>query len=170
MLVFPIVLALAIAATLVLMDAGVTPSLAFAGPVVASYLFVMVCERFLPFHRSWLRSQGDISVDLGHLVVSGAITLRLLEPLMLALAVAIGGWVAPLVDGGIWPNGWPLLAQLPLALIVGEFFMYWVHRLAHEVDFLWRFHAVHHSEPGAVGALRPLLGRPRHLPAREHSD
>jgi sterol desaturase/sphingolipid hydroxylase (fatty acid hydroxylase superfamily) len=147
MAVFPVVLAAAIAATIALMDFGVPPPIAFAGPVVAAYLFVMVCERFLPYHRSWLRSQGDISVDLGHLVVSGAITLELLRPAMLALAVALGGWVSPLVGPGIWPGTWPILAQLFLALIVGEFFMYWAHRLAHEVDFLWRFHAVHHSAP-----------------------
>jgi sterol desaturase/sphingolipid hydroxylase (fatty acid hydroxylase superfamily) len=147
MAVFPVVLGAAIAATLALMDRGVPPAVAFTGPVVASYLFVMLCERFLPYHRSWQRSRGDVSVDLGHLVVSGAITLELLRPAMLALAVALGGLVAPIVGGGVWPGQWPLLAQLPLALIVGEFFMYWVHRLAHTTDFLWRFHAVHHSAP-----------------------
>ena len=40
---------------------------------------------------------------------------------------------------------WPLVAQL--ALGVGEFSMYWVHRLAHTWELLWRFHAVHHSAP-----------------------
>ncbi|MEM9174417.1 MAG: sterol desaturase family protein, partial [Myxococcota bacterium] len=34
-----------------------------------------------------------------------------------------------------------------LALVFGEFFMYWVHRLTHEIDGLWRFHALHHSAP-----------------------
>jgi len=145
MLVFPVVLAASIAATLALMDRGVEPALAFTGPVVGAYLFVMLCERFLPFHRSWQRSRGDVSVDLGHLLVSGGLTLELLRPLMLALAVAIGGWISWVVGAGIWPHSWPLVAQLVPALIIGEFLMYWVHRLAHEWDFLWRFHAVHHS-------------------------
>jgi len=147
MLVFPVVLAASIAATLALMDRGVEPALAFTGPVVGAYLFVMLCERFLPFHRSWQRSRGDVSVDLGHLLVSGGLTLELLRPLMLALAVAIGGWISWVVGAGIWPHSWPLVAQLVPALIIGEFLMYWVHRLAHEWDFLWRFHAVHHSAP-----------------------
>ncbi len=30
-------------------------------------------------------------------------------------------------------------------LVVGEVFYYWIHRLSHEVPFLWRFHAIHHS-------------------------
>ena len=32
-----------------------------------------------------------------------------------------------------------------LGLIIGEFGLYWAHRLSHEHDFMWRFHAVHHS-------------------------
>jgi sterol desaturase/sphingolipid hydroxylase (fatty acid hydroxylase superfamily) len=30
-------------------------------------------------------------------------------------------------------------------LVVGEVGYYWGHRWSHEVPFLWRFHAVHHS-------------------------
>jgi ornithine lipid hydroxylase len=45
----------------------------------------------------------------------------------------------------LWPSTWPLWGQLVMALIVAEFGYYWVHRLSHEVGWLWRFHAVHHS-------------------------
>lgn len=43
-----------------------------------------------------------------------------------------------------------ILGQMPFSLlvvfiyIVGEFFRYWVHRLQHQVPFLWKYHAVHH--------------------------
>ena len=40
-----------------------------------------------------------------------------------------------------------LLAQLPLALVVAELVEYSFHRLMHEVPWLWRFHATHHSAP-----------------------
>ena len=30
-------------------------------------------------------------------------------------------------------------------LIISDFLIYWGHRLQHKVDFLWRFHKVHHS-------------------------
>ena len=30
-------------------------------------------------------------------------------------------------------------------LLLGDAGRYWGHRLAHEIPFLWRFHAVHHS-------------------------
>jgi sterol desaturase/sphingolipid hydroxylase (fatty acid hydroxylase superfamily) len=145
--IFPVVLAASIAATIALMDAGVSATFAFVPPIAAVYLLVMTLERVLPFHRSWQRSYGDIHVDLGHMIVSGGIGLELLRPLMLMLAVAIGSAIAKVAPGGAWPGEWPLLAQLLLALVIGEFFMYWVHRLAHEWEWLWRFHAVHHSAP-----------------------
>jgi sterol desaturase/sphingolipid hydroxylase (fatty acid hydroxylase superfamily) len=147
MTIFPVVLGGAIAATVALMAGGVNPVAAMAAPLLVAYLIVASCERGLPFYESWKRSKADIHVDVGHFVVSGIITLELLRPAMLLLAVAIGGWLAPRFGGALWPAGWPLVAQLVLALVVGEFFMYWAHRLGHEVELLWRFHAVHHSAP-----------------------
>ncbi|NES98371.1 MAG: sterol desaturase family protein [Desertifilum sp. SIO1I2] len=39
----------------------------------------------------------------------------------------------------------PLFLQLTEAILVADFSYYIAHRLLHEVPFLWRFHAVHHS-------------------------
>ncbi len=145
--VFPLTLGCAVGVTIWLMERGVAPVAAFAGPVVASYLLLMMLEPLVPYHRSWLRSRGDVKVDLGHLIVSGALTLELLRPLMLALGIAAGGWLSLRIGSTLWPSDWNLVAQLVLALVVGEFFMYWAHRLGHEVPLLWRFHAMHHSAP-----------------------
>jgi len=147
MTIFPVVLGGAIEATIAIMNRGVSPAIAFGGPVAAAYLIVMILERLIPFHRSWQQSRGDIHVDLGHLFFSGVVGLELLRPLMLGIAVAVGSLFASNANGGPWPDGWPIIVQLVLALVVGEFFMYWVHRWAHEWEWLWRFHAVHHSAP-----------------------
>lgn len=46
---------------------------------------------------------------------------------------------------------WDLLGGLPplvgtlVLLVILDFFDYWLHRLVHEVDFLWEVHRVHHS-------------------------
>jgi sterol desaturase/sphingolipid hydroxylase (fatty acid hydroxylase superfamily) len=46
-----------------------------------------------------------------------------------------------------WPEQWPLVAQLVLAVVIYELGGYWLHRLQHERGVLWRLHAVHHSAP-----------------------
>lgn len=39
----------------------------------------------------------------------------------------------------------PMWARLVGAMVVGEVGYYWGHRWMHEIPFLWRFHAIHHS-------------------------
>lgn len=52
---------------------------------------------------------------------------------------------------GSWSSFRLLVAEQPLVLqvleimLLTDFVQYWFHRLFHEIPFLWRFHAVHHS-------------------------
>lgn len=39
----------------------------------------------------------------------------------------------------------PFVLQIIEVLLFSDFLIYWGHRLQHKVDFLWRFHKVHHS-------------------------
>src|SRR5581483_7980073 len=42
-------------------------------------------------------------------------------------------------------QGLPLVVETLLVLLVADLIQYWTHRAYHEIPFLWRFHAVHHS-------------------------
>jgi len=44
-----------------------------------------------------------------------------------------------------WIASWPFLARSLAFFVVAEIGFYWGHRLSHINEFLWRFHAVHHS-------------------------
>jgi sterol desaturase/sphingolipid hydroxylase (fatty acid hydroxylase superfamily) len=44
-----------------------------------------------------------------------------------------------------WSGSWPLLLRVAIAMMAGDFLVYWFHRACHRFDLLWRFHAVHHS-------------------------
>jgi sterol desaturase/sphingolipid hydroxylase (fatty acid hydroxylase superfamily) len=139
-------LATALAAGDALMRSGVTPAAILLPTFAISALLVALLERWIPHEPAWNRSRGDLAADSTYLpltwLVNGAI-----EPTVLALSVATGGWIAASAGLGLWPaSGSPLL-QLPLAAVVSEFFDYWAHRAMHEVPWLWRFHATHHSAP-----------------------
>lgn len=44
-----------------------------------------------------------------------------------------------------WVQSLPTFGQVLLLLLAADLFLYWSHRLFHEVPWLWKFHAVHHS-------------------------
>ena len=72
----------------------------------------------------------------------------LVPGLILVVPMALLGWLLH----GFVPSGLragaaslPIGIRLAAALVVGEFGFYWGHRWSHEIPFLWKFHALHHS-------------------------
>jgi sterol desaturase/sphingolipid hydroxylase (fatty acid hydroxylase superfamily) len=55
-----------------------------------------------------------------------------------------------------WTDGWFILIDL----LILDCWIYWWHRINHEVQFLWRFHEVHHLDEtlDASSALRFHFG------------
>lgn len=128
------------------MRGGVAPAATVLPIAFAMFAVVALLERVLPWHRDWLHSKGDLGVDSLYLPTQ-FVTSGLLRPLATTLAVAGSGVIARVAPDGLWPQAWPVAAQVVLASAVREFFDYWAHRAMHEVNGLWRFHATHHSAP-----------------------
>ena len=112
-----------------------------------AYVFLFIglyyAERFMPHEAEWMPSDGQIVPDILHTLSSKG-TVQLL---IYANATIGAASLAPQTGIGfdIWPNEWPMILQVSLAVVVSEFMLYWAHRTAHEHKFLWRFHAIHHS-------------------------
>jgi sterol desaturase/sphingolipid hydroxylase (fatty acid hydroxylase superfamily) len=146
-MVFP---AFVIAITLVALagpSTGLPEPLLFAGTFAVLYTAIALTERRLPYRREWNRPQGDVATDVTHLVVTGIGGNALVQATVAAIAFAAAAWLSRRVGAPLWPNHWPLLAQLALDLLVAEFGHYWFHRLSHENGLVWRVHAAHHSAP-----------------------
>ncbi len=144
--IFPVVLFGAVALALAMHRGGASPTLAFVLPIALGYGLVIIGEQLYPHVPDWNRSHGDVPTDtawLASVLASGA----LLGPVTAVVAIPLGGWLVARFGASLWPVSWPLAGQLALALVVVEAFQYWIHRLQHETDFLWRFHATHHSAP-----------------------
>lgn len=106
---------------------------------VALILFFL--ERWLPYEPVWQQSDGQLFNDIGHTVLTKGFSQ------VLATSAALFGLseLGPETASGFWPGEWPLLFQVLLALVIGEFGLYWAHRSAHEWWPAWCWHAVHHS-------------------------
>lgn len=117
------------------------PVLYFNVAYVVLIVTLIFLERWMPHEREWTKPDGQTLANILHTLSSKGTAQLLLQ---------FGGIIqlTEFMDDpvqGIWPRGWPLAAQVALAVVVAEFPLYWVHRLGHEWPFLWRFHAVHHS-------------------------
>lgn len=138
---------------------GWNPVLTAIALTAAVVVLLLVLERVHPYHEPWLHSYGDVRTDLVHNFVNFWIPEVYTVAFVGGLTVA-AAWLSNAVGVGLWPANWPLLAQLLLALIIGELGTYWIHRWMHENAFLWRFHAAHHSAPRLywlnAGRFHPL--------------
>lgn len=113
--------------------------------IVLFYALIAGLERALPYRPEWNRSHGDVRTDVLHLLFTGQGAQGLFLALAAGPLIALSAGVSAMSGAPLWPSGWPLLAQLGLALVLGELGHYAFHRLSHENRFVWRLHAAHHS-------------------------
>ncbi|MGD1933789.1 MAG: sterol desaturase family protein [Candidatus Phaeomarinobacter sp.] len=112
-------------------------------PVIMGLLVAPV-ERLMPFSRKWLEGGNDTTVDL-IFFVSGAFWNGFGKYLLQVLFILSLIEVLEPYGHGLWPSELPGVVQVFLLILIKDFFRYWLHRAMHEVPFLWRFHAAHHS-------------------------
>jgi sterol desaturase/sphingolipid hydroxylase (fatty acid hydroxylase superfamily) len=140
----PATLAVAIGAAIVALERGVAPTVVLPVVFVTAMVWVAWLERVLPYRPEWNRAQGDLLADALYLPTTSAV-VGLVRPAIATVGVVVGGFVSERFGVGLWPHDWPLVAQLGLSWVVVELFAYWPHRWLHEVPWLWRLHATHHS-------------------------
>lgn len=126
---------------------GVALSFQIDSGIFAAILILFVI--LAPFEKLYPRQKGQ---KWRRPLAANDISFALMNPLL-----NIVGGTAFILIGGLslfWLPGLafrPLVAQIPgwalpiVAFALFDFLGYWTHRWAHEVPFLWRFHAVHHS-------------------------
>lgn len=121
--------------------------------LAAAVALSFLAERLIPYEPAWNGVQGDTPRDWAHAVVNEALHAASLASI--PLVAALVPWQ------GVWPDAWPLWAQLLLAVAVADLGITLAHRASHRWAWLWRFHAVHHSVTRMYG-LNGLLKHPVH--------
>lgn len=142
--VMPLSLAAALGAAMLAMPHVSQPAAVVPPIFLASILWVAWLERVLPYRAEWNRAHGDLVEDSAYLASTSAV-IAVMRSFVAAVGVWIASWISRHWGFALWPHDWPLLAQLPLAWALVELFAYWPHRWLHEVPWLWRLHATHHS-------------------------
>ena len=144
--VFPVAMFGSVALSIAVLDAEGSEVLALLLGLGFGYLVVIAGERLYPFVPDWNRNHGDIGTDAAW-GGTGLATGSVFGVATTAIGAFFGSLLSAWFAAPLWPTTWPLAAQLVLAIVVVEFFHYWIHRFQHEWDWLWRIHATHHSAP-----------------------
>ncbi len=143
---FPLLITVDVTVYIAAIERGVDANLAATALIVISFAAIAVTERFFPWQRSWLRAQGDVLTDIG-LALSNNVVVSIGGPAVLAIVATLGAAASEAIGAGLWPSAWPWVGQLALALVLAELGEYSFHRAMHEIPWLWRLHATHHSAP-----------------------
>lgn len=109
---------------------------------------VLLVVIFVPLERFFGerhagRSRTELFSDLGFYFISSLLPAALLAAPLALIAIAGQRLLPDAIPAAL--SALPLWGKILLGLLIGEVGTYWGHRLSHEIPWLWRYHAVHHS-------------------------
>ena len=141
---YPTVLTFGFGTFAALAAQGLHVTLASYIAVLGGAALVTLHELKLPCRAEWRPGLPEVGADtLFMLVVQVALPYLLSITLVIFLAEQLR--VRGFIVEGLWPHELPVAAQACLMLVAADFFRYWLHRAFHRFEFMWCYHAVHHS-------------------------
>ena len=111
--------------------------------LLGSTLVFVALEKAMPLRKGQPVFRAEWQNDLTHFFFNHLVVGFTLLLTNRAVHSLFGWAVNATVQGFI--GSLPFVAQLFLVVLAADLVQYWTHRAYHEVGFLWRFHAVHHS-------------------------
>ncbi len=76
-------------------------------------------------------------------IIGSAVLLIFTQPMIIVSAQFLMGAVAPQWAGAL--TNIPILAAIALFLVFDDMMQYWLHRLSHQIPFLYNLHRAHHN-------------------------
>lgn len=111
--------------------------------LLGSTLIFVVIEKMFPLYKGQVVFRREWQTDMVHFAVNHFIVGLILLTVNFLIFRLFGWLVRDSVHELV--GRIPFLPQLLLCILVADLAQYWTHRAYHEVPFLWKFHAVHHS-------------------------
>ena len=125
--------------------------------LLSSTLIFVVIEKLFPLYKGQAVFRREWQTDLKHFAVNHFIVGLALLTVNFLLHHLFGHLLSSTFQQYV--QHLPFVPQLLLCILAADLAQYWTHRAYHEVPFLWRFHAVHHS----VKTMDWLAGSRQHM-------
>jgi sterol desaturase/sphingolipid hydroxylase (fatty acid hydroxylase superfamily) len=111
--------------------------------LVALVVATGICERIWPAERRPLLARGHVQ-DAFYLALHAIVVIPLMTLLSVGAAVLLSthaAWIE------VRPaENWPLWLVVPVTVVAMDAANWLAHYADHRLGFLWRFHALHHSQ------------------------
>jgi sterol desaturase/sphingolipid hydroxylase (fatty acid hydroxylase superfamily) len=115
-----------------------------AAPLLVVLVVVTgICERIWPAERRGVLARGHVT-DACFVALHALVVIPLMTLLSVGAAVLLGryaGWIELRST-----QHWPGLLLIPLTVVAMDGANWLAHYADHKLGFLWRFHALHHSQ------------------------
>lgn len=111
--------------------------------LLGSTLVFVAIEKLFPLYKGQAVFRREWQTDLKHFAVNHFLVGLILLTVNFVIHRGFGWLVSS--DFQLAVQGIGFVPQLLLCILVADLAQYWTHRAYHEIPFLWRFHAVHHS-------------------------
>lgn len=142
----PVVVCASVGGVRVAWESGVRDGvLLVTGTIFAAGVLILLMQRIHPAVPEWRDWGRDAALDMLHMVLSTGGGSELVRAVLYGALYAGAAWISATWGSSLWPSHWHWTVQLLIAVLMADFFAYWVHRLSHTWEPLWRFHALHHS-------------------------
>ncbi|HEY0061224.1 MAG TPA: sterol desaturase family protein [Telluria sp.] len=111
--------------------------------LLGSTVIFAAIEKLFPLYKGQLLFRKEWQTDMVHFAVNHFIVGLALLTVNFAIHRLFGWMANDAVHAAV--QSIHFIPQLLLCILAADFVQYWTHRSYHEIPFLWRFHAVHHS-------------------------
>ena len=111
--------------------------------LLASALLFIALEKLAPHRREQPILRPDFWHD-GRYFIFNHLAIGIFLFMTVRAVPSLFAWT---INAGLqhWFGSLPGIVQFALVLVTADLMEYATHRAMHEIPFLWRFHAVHHS-------------------------
>jgi sterol desaturase/sphingolipid hydroxylase (fatty acid hydroxylase superfamily) len=141
---FPVLLMLAVALHVSMVEGGAPLQLATYVPVLLAAALVTLFELRFPHQARWRPDKADVGDDLLFMTIV-QLALPVLVVITFTFALVAPARALELPIAALWPHSLPVPVQVLAMILLVDLLHYCLHRSAHTFGFLWRFHQVHHS-------------------------
>ena len=115
-------------------------------PIIVVLALMLAWESWRPFFGFFGKDRKAKAVHDGWNLAIGAFNGFLIALVFASLWAAAASWSYETGFGLLRWIELPWVLRLAAVFLLFDVYMYWWHRINHEIPFLWRFHIFHHTD------------------------